>query len=134
MTPTKINDIIKECSGDKKLYPNFHAGDISDGYHTFDELYEHRIELFIALCRILAYHPRKNLTEKAQVWKSKTHHDGSSWEGWFIMGIGYDRGNQISYHLPISKWEDCWFANTLSEAPEWDGHTSDEVLKRLKEI
>ena len=28
-------------------------GDISDGYHTFDELYEHRIALFITLARLL---------------------------------------------------------------------------------
>lgn len=26
------------------------GGDISDGYHTFDELYEHRCLLFIRLC------------------------------------------------------------------------------------
>jgi hypothetical protein len=26
---------------------------ISDGYHTFGELYDHRIQLFIALCKMM---------------------------------------------------------------------------------
>lgn len=29
-------------------------GQLSDGYHSFDELYEHRLVLFIALCNQLA--------------------------------------------------------------------------------
>lgn len=28
---------------------------ISDGYHDFEELYEHRCRLFIALCNALKY-------------------------------------------------------------------------------
>lgn len=39
---------IKEINEAIKLLPN--AGEVSDGYHTFDELYEHRVALFIALC------------------------------------------------------------------------------------
>ena len=101
----------------------------SDGYHTFDELYEHRIELFIALCRELS------ITRKGQllsVWRSKLHSDGSSFEGWFILGIGTDAGSQITYHLPMSKWDDCAFAETFEKAPEWDGHSSEDVLERLR--
>jgi hypothetical protein len=52
----------------------------------------------------------------------------------FIMGIGKDRGEQITYHLPLSKWEETNFAETLNRAPEWDGHTSDNVLERLKNL
>lgn len=29
------------------------AGEVSDGYHTFNELYDHRIKLFITLCRVI---------------------------------------------------------------------------------
>jgi len=67
-------------------------------------------------------------------WRSKAHHDGSAWEGWFIIGIGKDTGSQISYHLPLSRWEETSFAETLDRAPEWDGHTSDDVLQRLKNL
>lgn len=51
---------------------------ISDGYHTFGELYEHRIALFRALCSMQ-------------------------------LEIDSEHG-----------------------APKWDGHTSADVLQRLK--
>lgn len=101
---------------------------ISDGYHTFGELYEHRITLFIALCRIYS------LEMGGPVWKSKKHHDGTSYDGWFIMGIFKNKGCQISYHLPISRWDDIDYCEELECAPEWDGHTSNDVLERLKQL
>lgn len=110
-----------------------------DGYHTFDELYDHRIELFIALCKAMAAISTLDLeltdTGKkvtCSVWRSERHHDGSRFEGWFIMGIFKDKGKQITYHLPMAKWDECYFVETLNTAPEWDGHTPAEVLERLK--
>lgn len=103
---------------------------VSDGYHTFAELYEHRITLFIALCQKMADFPEKDTI----VWRSKKHSDGSEWDGWFIMGIGVRQGEQISYHLPISKWDETGFCETRIMAPEWDGHTSNDVLERLKQL
>ena len=51
-------------------------GDISDGYHTFEELYEHRCALFVAL-----------LIKSPDIsWYSLKHSDGSDWPGWFIDG------------------------------------------------
>jgi hypothetical protein len=105
-------------------------GLISDGYHTFDELYEHRIINFIALCKVI----RNELTLHI-VWRSELHSDGSRWDGWFILGINVDPGEQITYHLPISKWCDCDFVDiTLDKAPEYDGHTPNDVLKRISEL
>lgn len=107
-------------------------GKISDGYHTFDELYEHRITLFIALCKILWNDPQYQTGQKSQVWRSLKHSDGSSFNGWFIMGIGQERGEQITYHLPVSKWDETEFAPTLEFEPNFDGHTSEDVLNRLR--
>lgn len=104
------------------------TGKISDGYHTFDELYEHRITLFIALCKNLDGY------KYANAWRSKLHSDGTSFDGWFILGINKEKGEQITYHLPISKWEETNFAEDLEKAPEWDGHTSNDVLERLKKL
>lgn len=107
---------------------------ISDGYHTFSELYDHRINLFIALCKMMMDrdgYEEEYGTKETSIWKSKLHNDGSEMEGWFIMGIGDIPGKMITYHLPNSKWGDCKRINTLDKAPEWDGHTSDDVLKRL---
>ncbi len=102
--------------------------DAHDGYHSFTELYEHRIVLFIALCAI------ERLKTDIPVWKSKLHSDGSNFEGWFILGMFEESGRQITYHLPISKWDDCNFAVTRERAPEWDGHTSANVIERLKNL
>ena len=110
------------------------TGVISDGYHTFDELYEHRIVLFIALCKILYADPQYQTGQKADIWRSKLHSDGTSFDGWFIMGIGRNKGEQITYHLPISKWEDTNFAETREKSPEFDGHTSADVLTRIKSL
>ncbi len=105
-----------------------------DGYHTFSELYDHRIELFITLCRNLHDLLQIENPGKYQVWRSGAHSDGSTLDDWFILGIGTADGRQITYHLPNSRWEDCFFAKELVLAPKWDGHTSDDVLERLKTI
>lgn len=109
---------------------------ISDGYHTFGELYDHRIQLFITACRlhvaqaVLLY----GGSDYGFVWRTKLHSDGSSFDGWFVLGINGQPGKQITYHLPVSKWDECNFAETLDKAPEFDGHTSADVLERLKSL
>lgn len=74
--------------------------EVSDGYHTFDELYDHRIELYIKLCNVI-----NNDSGYGYVWRSKQHHVGGApmYDGWFILGIGIQSGEQISYHLPINR-------------------------------
>jgi hypothetical protein len=101
-----------------------------DGYHTFDELYEHRITLFIALCKELSRHPKNEYA----VWRARQHSDGSNFNGWFVMGIGINKGSQITYHLPLSKWGETNFVDTFEKAPEFDGHTSQDVLERVKSL
>lgn len=101
---------------------------VSDGYHTFDELYEHRINLYIALCRVL--HSQTDV----YVWRSATHSDGTFFDGWFVMGINKEAGDQITYHLPMSKWNETNFCGQRERAPEYDGHTPSDVLERLKKI
>lgn len=96
--------------------------DISDGYHTFGELYQHRHMLFAAFCK---YHWRAT----AKVWKSRLHNDGSAIEGWFIAGIDLPVGT-ITYHLPEDHW-DIIDGDVLDRAPEWDGYTSQDTVKRL---
>lgn len=105
--------------------------EISDGYHTFTELYEHRIILYIKLCQFL-HQVDAELNSGEIVWRSKKHSDGTNYEGWFILGIDYSKGNQITYHIPLSYWDDVEWATTLKKAPEFDGHTSQDILERLK--
>lgn len=113
----EINEAIGELA-DK--------GEVSDGYHTFDELYDHRITLWIALCR--------ERSSNVHVWRSTVHSDGTSYSGWFALGMYSTPGRQITYHLPLERWDETGFAETLDFAPEFDGHTSDDVLDRLKNL
>lgn len=112
---------------------------VSDGFHTMDELYDHRITLFVKLCGVLAmvedtFRQMNPNTPQSSIWRSKRHSDGSALYGWFIMGIGKAKGSQITYHLPLSRWDETEFAETLEIAPEFDGHTSADVLNRLKKL
>lgn len=116
--------------------------EVSDGYHTFTELYDHRVTLFIALCRLITMdlieyeneNGELSIDRKKLPWRSKKHSDGSEFEGWFIMGIGKEPGKQISYHLPVDSWDETDFAETLEQAPEFDGHTPQDVIQRLKNL
>ncbi len=96
----------------------------SDGYHTFGELYDHRCLLFAALMKA---HP-------TLAWRSHLHEDGAGEAGWWIGGLHLPAGD-ISYHLPDSLWAllDDSGVETLDRAPKWDGHTSVEVILRLRQ-
>jgi hypothetical protein len=102
-------------------------GETSDGYHTFNELYEHRHALFLALLSCNA--------GVLPTWMSIRHDDGASLQGWFVAGIRLPNG-MITYHLPDRLWEACKTtrAEVLEHAPKWDGHTSADVVKRLMEF
>ena len=106
------------------------TNEVSDGYHTFGELYDHRIELFIQLCKIMSF------VSPYSVWRSKRHSDGELAFGgtWFVLGIHKAEGKQVTYHLPIERWDDAPFAEILEKAPEFDGHTPADVLERLKTL
>jgi hypothetical protein len=117
MTQT-INFLIRTCTVDK--------GELSDGYHTFNALYAHRNRLWILACRLMQDFSYSN------IWRSKKNADGSIWDGWFLLGT-YGN-NQCTYHLPMDLYEETSFAQTLEVAPPFDGHTSEDVLKRLSTL
>ena len=91
----------------------------SDGYHTFKELYYHKLILFAALCNVYP----------DLAWKARKHHDGTMYgEEWFIVGIETPEGCW-SYHF-----DDGWHLFKVKElefAPEWDGHKGDDVSRLL---
>lgn len=98
-------------------------GEVSDGYHTFNELYAHRVRLFSTL--MCAY--------PDQAWWSHQHHDGSKMEGWILAGIDTPDG-PVTYHLPVSEAAMLPIGTELERGKEWDGHTADDVLERLKSL
>jgi hypothetical protein len=97
-------------------------GSISDGDHTFDELYRHRGALLLALMKS---HPDIS-------WVAPKHHpeDTPIPDGYFIAGMKLPTG-MISYHLPLTVFKTFETLPKFSYAPRWDGHTPNDVVKRL---
>lgn len=98
------------------------TGQISDGYHTFDELYHCRHILFIALANLF---PQK-------AFKSRKHFDEEEkpmYDGMFVAGIETPEG-QFGFHIT----EDYWDMLDVPEhprAPSWDGYTTDDITRLL---
>ena len=91
------------------------AENISDGYHTFKELYDHRAKLFSIICDVY----------KEFAWKSWKHSDGTMFEGMFIVGISTPEG-QYSYHYGPEYWE-LFKVKELTNAPQYDGHIPSDI-------
>ncbi len=98
-------------------------GEVSDGFHTFNELYHHRAVLFSVICN--------SMPDKA--WKSKLHSTGDMFPGMFVVGINTPEG-YATYHFDVEPCWDMFKVQELSMAPEWDGHTSEDVVKRLTNL
>ena len=102
------------------------VGSISDGYHTFDELYEYRLLYNAAFFNELASNNLGN------VHKSKKHSDGSDCfgGGWFIVIAQLPTG-QISNHYETKDW-DLFKCEERERGEVWDGHTPKDVANRLR--
>lgn len=136
MNNEAMTNIVNETIESFIRIDNFNPKNVSDWYHTFWELYEHRHHLFIALCdKIIAdmNNDAKPYCTVYQVSKSKVHHDWLDvWNKWWMFIIQLEtREWQISYHIPNEYWEVCSFIDTLEKANKWDNHTSNDVLQRL---
>lgn len=133
-THAEVDD-KRETFGFLKI-PNYHTLiraegedlEVSDGYHTFDELYEFRKLYNATLFNEWAQQG------KYDVHKSERHHDGEFCfdGGWFIVVATLPTGD-ISNHYEMKDW-DLFKCRVEEKAKEWDGHTAFDVLKRLKDL
>ena len=112
-----ISLIISEMDDPDKIE------DISDGYHTFDELYYQRMMLTktVALAAI-------NKFDEDAVYRSKLHSDGTMYKDFFIVVFNTPEGN-FSYHYHIMYWGVFDFLKELPNAEEFDGHTWKDVTR-----
>lgn len=94
-------------------------GNTSDGYHTFNELYYHRMILFSVICN----------QNKDRSWKSWRHNDGTMFDDYFIVGITTDEGN-YTYHYHKNHWG-MFDVKELDLAPAWDGHKPEDITRLL---
>lgn len=114
----KRQEAICEVAGVKDI------GELSDGFHTFNGLYEQRMILFAALVK--AY--------KDKAWKSYRHEDGEYCfgGGWFIVGIDTPEGS-YTYHYENKYW-DMFDCADLPRGKHWDGHTEADAETRLMSL
>ena len=95
--------------------------DLSDGFHTFRQLYYQLMMLFATIVK----------QNKDKAWKSLRHEDGELCfgGGWFIVGIDTPEGS-YTYH-----YEDNYFSlfdcEELECGKHWDGHTEKDVTRLL---
>lgn len=88
---------------------------ISDGDHTFEELYFHRMILFSIICN----------TYKDRAWKSWKHADNTMFDDYFLVGISTPKGD-YSYHYHKDYWSE-FKVKEICNAPKWDGHLSSDI-------
>lgn len=115
----KINLKIKKLLGDN-------IGEFSDGYHTFNELYDYRKAYNAAFFNELA---KQGLYD---VHKSRLHSDGKipfDNDNWFIVMAELPTG-QISNHYEMKDW-DLFNIPEKEKANMWDGHSPQDVYERL---
>ena len=118
-------DEMIECKVEEETKPKG-MGEVSDGYHTFNELYEYRMLYNAALFNEFA---KQGLYD---VHKSRKHSDGEYPFGdsnWFIVMAELPTG-QISNHYEMKDWDKF----QIPEKPlanKWDEHSPRDVAERL---
>ena len=122
-----VENINWNISHMKELYPDYSASNVSDGHHTFNELYDHRGKLFAALCRAYPH----------LCWKSTKHHDEENdpmFPGMFIVGIDTPAGT-VTYHYDVDPyWELFKNVPEYDRAKPYDGATPEDGLARLESL
>ena len=120
-----MTDSIMNIINLKEMFPNIDIGDVSDGFHTFKELYLYRMLYNAAIFNVL--HKRR----ECPVVKSRRHHDGELCfgGGWFIVTAELPTG-QVSNHYEEKYW-DLFKCPDVHKAPEWDGHSPQQAADRI---
>jgi hypothetical protein len=123
---TTLREAIEQAE-QQEQEPMAIDGNTSDGYHTFNELYEFRKAYNVALFNEWA------AGGKCSVHKSWRHHDGELCfgGGWFIVVAVLPDG-QISNHYEAKDWNLFAVPETPRALFEFDGHTGSDVIERLK--
>lgn len=113
----------------KQLVDEMDDGDmtngISDGSHTFGDLYYQRMVLTSVIAKAIM--STKNL---GTVRRSKLHDDGTMFKDYFIIYFTTPDGN-FSYHYHIDYWDNFSFVPEVDKAIKWDGHTDADINRLL---
>ena len=123
----KIQLYVEKILGSIQNKKPVDVGEVSDGYHTFNELYRYSMLYNAAFFNLLAR------SGQVEVCKSRRHSDGEKCFGsddWFIVMAILPTG-QVSNHYESKYW-DLFDVPERETAFEYDGHTPNEAADRLK--
>lgn len=145
MVAHAINNTIKNAKEELGM----DDGLISDGYHTFDDLYRFRLAY-----NAMAFNAIYSMEQKIKsmktvtalelmrhvgfdVHKSWKHHDGEYCFGekkkWFIVAAKLPTGI-ITNHYKSEHWDLFQIPETEKSIFPFDGHTSHDALDRIFEF
>lgn len=115
-----LNELITSLAGQG----NLDTAAITDGYHTFNDLYKQRLYLTAALFND---HP-------ALAYKTRRHADGSKpfGGGWFYVEIKTPEG-PYGYHYENQFW-DLFDIPERDKARPWDGYKPKDATRLLSLI
>jgi hypothetical protein len=146
MTNSITNGVILETQQGIDNTPSNIRGNYSDGYHTFNELYEFRKVYNAALFNEWGNQPIINprwakednqpvKIPKYNVHKSWKHHDGELCfgGGWFIVVAVLPTG-QISNHYEAKDWDLFKIPEVEEALFPFDGHSANDVITRLNSL
>lgn len=126
-------------------YLNFQEGggrevaQLSDGHHTFDELYEFRKLYNALLFNEWSREYNKGISKFAKplfdVHKSWKHHDGELCfgGGWFVV-VAILPAGQITNHYRAKDWDLFKIPEVEKAKYEFDNHTGKDTLDRMKHL
>jgi hypothetical protein len=122
----KKNEQIVTIGQEIELPDNIDPGNVSDGYHTFNELYCFRV-LYNALLFNSWYKQGRY-----PVHKSRRHSDGNPcFDGnWFVVMALLPTG-QISNHYEMHYWDLFKIPAMHRAVYDYDGHSNEDCLKRM---
>lgn len=144
----EIVELINEAILSREAGMGINTSKISDGYHTFEELYEFRkmynavlfngwAEAHLASVSLVEskVYDKVLIEPKYNVHKSWKHHDGELCfgGGWFIVSAMLPTG-LISNHYKAEDWDLFKIPEVDKALYEFDGHTGKDVLNRLKSL
>lgn len=125
---------VYPCKSDifELTYETGDISNISDGYHTFAELYDFRMLYNAAFFNTLAEWQEAEGDQGYNLHKSWRHSDGELCfgGGWFVVVAQLPTG-QITNHYEKQHW-DMFNILEKKKAAKYDGHTPDDVLDRLQ--
>lgn len=105
----------------------YEADQLTDEHHTQQELYDFRMVMHAHLA--IMWH-RFGMYP---VVKSLRHHDGEKcFDGEYFIVVAQLPSGQISNHYKREFWG-MFDIPSVEFAPTWDGHNSQDVIKRLTE-